>query len=115
MPYKFAERNVRGLALVITAQERAEVESVNLDDLRSDKQVETVSSVSDDETNQSRDDEENAAAVEEVQDVPAVDTEGTVDVQAPPRQNEDLFSNPTRMLPPTSSGRRRLRPSKLNL
>ena len=115
MPYKFAERNVRGLALVITAQERAEVERVNLDDLRSAKQVETVSNLSDDETDQSQDDAENSAAVEEVQDVPAVDTEGAVDVQAPPRLNEDLFSNPSRMLPPTSSGRRRLRPSKLNL
>ena len=116
MPYKFAERNVRGLALVITAQEREEVESVNLDDLRSDKQIETVSNRTDDENNQSREDHEDDDNVEETQDLPPPETEATVDDEVAPRNNEDdAFSNPNRMLPPTSSGRRRLRPSKLNL
>ena len=116
MPNKFAERNVRGLALVITAQEREEVESVNLDDLRSDQQIETVSNMTDDENNQSREDHENDDNVEETQDLPTTETEATVDDEVAPRNNEDdAFSNPNIMLPPTSSGRRRLRPSKLNL
>ena len=111
MPYKFAERNVRGLALVMTAQERAEVESVNLDDLRSLKQIETVTNGPEDEANQSRDDQEMDAAVE---DIPTVETEASVDDEVAPKQ-DDVFSIPKRMLPPTSSGRRRLRPSKLDL
>ena len=36
MPYKYAERKVRGLALVITAQERKDVVGIILDDIRFD-------------------------------------------------------------------------------
>ena len=34
MPYKYAERNVRGLALVVTAQERSDVDNIDLDNVR---------------------------------------------------------------------------------
>ena len=86
------------------------------DDLRSDQQIETVSNMTDDENNQSREDHEDDDNVEETQDLPTTETEATVDDEVAPRNNEDdAFSNPNRMLPPTSSGRRRLRPSKLNL
>ena len=52
LPYKYAQRNVRGLALVVTAQERAEVENIDLDDIRFSNDAATTfdaNSVPDDE------------------------------------------------------------------
>ena len=40
-PYKYAERNVRGLALVVTAQERNEIEGIDVDNCRFNKNVDT--------------------------------------------------------------------------
>ena len=39
-PYKYAERNVRGLALVVTAQERNEIEGIDVDKCRFNKNIE---------------------------------------------------------------------------
>ena len=118
MPYKYAERNVRGLALVITAQERKEVEIINIDDLRN-KHIENVPANSDAnnsyENDLSREDSAHDANIEDEEVLPTDDNEAAFVEVATRREEVDVFSNPNRMLPPTSSGRKRLRPSKLDL
>ena len=57
-PYKYAERNVRNLALVVTAQECNEVEEINLDEIRFKPNDEE--SATDDRNDEGRNNLENA-------------------------------------------------------
>ena len=37
-PYKYAERNVRGLALIVTAEERKQSEAIDIDDFKNQEE-----------------------------------------------------------------------------
>ena len=142
-PYKYAERNVRGLALVVTAQEREEVEGVDVDKIRFDKNIE----VSDDEN---QDQEENQTKTDVVFDKNIQSNDDHIsedDVEH--NENDDKFNEnddqfnenddqsnenedqvkpievnvedksnsnlEERKLPATSTGRKRWKPNKLDL
>ena len=105
MHYKYAERNVRGLALLLTAEERRNVEkgeTMNFDVIRSQE-------MSDSESNTHENDDS-----EEANDEPQDEKE----VNNIHSDKEDKTANSidqARQLIPTSSGRRRFKPSKLDL
>ena len=120
MHYKYAERNVRGLALVVTAQERKEIESIDLDDLRFNKQVENVSNNSDDESNpeeSSNDDQEdeNDDQLQDATEEIAATYDATTVEDDLGLETTEILPDQSRMLPPTSKGRKRLKPKKLDL
>ena len=142
-PYKYAERNVRGLALIVTAQERKDVEGIEVDEIRFDKNIE----VSDDDESQGQ--EINQTKTDGIFDnnVQTNDDEHYDDhtIENDVQSNEnDVKSNenddqtneseddqvkPTevnvednsdahldeRKLPATSTGRKRWKPNKLDL
>ena len=107
--YKYAERNVRGLALIVTAEERRKNEEIQIDDSRQEATIEA----NDDETtneDESNEDQESTfvpqpklsdpVKIVEKEDAPKVDKGPTVDkIQ----------------LPPTSTGRTRFKPQILDL
>ena len=84
--FKYTERNVRKLALLITVQERAETENIDLDIVRLAAK------------NEANDDENETASV----------SKHEIDVNEKPK-NEALTK-----LDPTSSGRQRWKPKKLD-
>ena len=123
MPYKYAERNVRGLALVVTAQERKDIEEVDLDEIRFKKRndvSDTEESNSEDEPigseNQTRsaeeffDDEQTNDNKED--QVEAIEEDLEIDENVKKKSD----SKPDeRNLPATSTGRKRWKPRKLDM
>ena len=142
-PYKYAERNVRGLALIVTAQERKDVEGIDVDEIRFDKNIE----VSDDDESQGQEVNQTKTSGIFDNNVQTNDDEHYDDhtIENDVQSNEnDVKSNenddqtneseddqvkPTevnvednsdahldeRKLPATSTGRKRWKPSKLDL
>ena len=137
-PYKYAERNVRGLALVVTAQEREEVDGVDIDAIRFDKNIE----ISDDD--ESQDQEENQTKTDRFFDKNVQSNDDHIkEDDVGHNENDDQFNEkdeqtnesendqvkPTkvniednsnsnldeRKLPATSSGRKIRKPNKLDL
>ena len=124
--YKYAERNVRNLALVVTAQECEEIETINIDEIRA--------------LNRPKETEE-CGPIDEENDIPDDDfqhEEAEYDAENP--GNEDIFEDNNeetdepitkytksddansrkeksdlRELPRTSTGRIVKKPEKLNL
>ena len=115
-PYKYAERNVRGLALVVTAQERSEVDDFDLDDARFNndmKNCETVDKDSINNDDQNEIDEEDGTENEAVKANEDEAVNENEDIQGANTVKE--FEERKRLLPPTSTGRIRKRPRKLDL
>ena len=122
-PYKYAERNVRGLALVVTAQERNEIERIDIDKCRFNKNIEMsegeeshAAEENDDRTVENDDhlsendvkSKENDDQSKEDEDDQVNPTEANVEDKSNSRVEE-------RKLPSTSSGRKRKKPDKLDL
>ena len=106
MKYKYAERNVRGLALLLTAAERKDLEKasdVNFDDVRFQDNLEEEESLHDDKS-QSSEAPKDQQFDDEAEDV-AIEEESSF-----PSKNDAA-----RFLEPSSSGRKRFRPSRLDL
>ena len=105
LKYKYGERNVRGLALLVTAQERKiievngniDIDQVRFQDISEDDDSQDDEKPSDDEINPSN--EENDVSEDAIQNVDA---------------NPVNFDQ-SRLLKPSSSGRIRLKPKKLDL
>ena len=141
MPYKYAQRNVRGLALLITAEERNELQEIDLDEVRlvanNDAQEEenlVDSNIAEERGIVDSKDAEEKGIVDsndeqketfiDDQDFPH-DDENSEDVSnEEEHSSEDDDVEPTipakpnlsdvrKVLPPTSSGRRRFLPKRL--
>ena len=107
-PYKYAERNVRNLALVVTAQECNEIEELNLDEIR---------------FKQNHDEEKNGE--ENINEVINIDDQNIDEEVFRQHNKKDLIHEEpatTRVekkahqeLPRTSTGRQRRAPIKLNV
>ena len=129
-PYKYAERNVRGLALVVTAQERNEIEGIDIDKCRFNKNIK----MSEDEESHAA--EENDDRTVENDDHPSENDVKSKENDDQSKENDDQSNededdqvNPTeaniednsnsnldeRKLPATSSGRKIKKPNKLDL
>ena len=130
MPYKYAERNVRGLALVVTSQERADVENIDLDDIRFrnagdntfDTNHTTEAEEADDDTSATINeeeinvqDDEEAAKNKEDEAVQNEENEHNSETIEKPNDAKEIEERNTRLLPPSSTGRIRMKPKKLNL
>ena len=123
-PYKYAERNVRGLALVMTAQERNDVENIDLDAVRFDKKVDEEIDNSGQNDENKREDEQEASVfneereIETDQEVSNPNDEENSNIEASENILEKENPNPenlARLLPPSSRGRIRRKPKKLDL
>ena len=100
--YKYLERNVRGLAMLVTVEERKNLESINLDDLRLPK-------IKDTEANETSKDDSNAA-FEAVEDEKATQVN---EVDVPEEENVEKEVNENLIqLHPSSTGRKRWLPSR---
>ena len=109
MHYKYAQRNVRGLALLITAQEREQIQTngnIQIDVARSQEMSEEDASSSNSESNS--DDEEPTE--DPIDAKPSNDEEVEEANEASISKNDE-----SRILPPTSTGRKRFKPVKLDL
>ena len=121
--YKYAERNVRNLALVVTAQECEEIEAINIDEVRArNRPKETEDYTPLDEENDVPNDNfrneeaENDAKNQENEEVfeDIDDDEPTTDLTESNDANSSKKSN-LKELPRTSTGRVRWKPKKLDL
>ena len=122
-PYKYAERNVRNLALVVTAQECNEVEEINLDEIRFKPNDEE--SATDDRNDEGRNNLENAnedqsddnLEVEQSDENDAIEVNSEENVMEEQEDDEPASAvKETRQeLPRTSTGRKRWAPKKLDL
>ena len=125
-PYKYAERNVRYLALVATAQECEEIENINIDEIRTFNRPEEAkanvpTNENDDQTDVLRqnfnDEPQNDEEVhddeifEEDVDIEEIDDEPTLNSNDEKSKSKkyDL-----KALPKSSTGRLRWQPKKLN-
>ena len=104
MQYKYAERNVRGLALLVTAQERRNIEKLGNIQIETNR-FQEVNDDTDDANSETSD------VIEQPNDVDDKETEAENDDDVPKKREIDA----SRLLEPTSSGRQRFRPKKLNL
>ena len=112
MQYKYATRSVKGLALLITKQERENIQrdgNVEIDTVRSQEM--SCSDQSSDANSDDDDSNKNSNSKATFND--ANDDESH-------EENEERTSNlkkieESRVLQPTSSGRRRYKPSRLDL
>ena len=111
--YKYTERNVRGLALIVTAEERASNETIDIDASRPDV----------DESNHSNDEEDYQDTSENQSTNDAIDDEDSSQVNPDPNDenqvtintNEQNEDSDKQVLPPTSSGRKRFKKKILDL
>ena len=124
--FKYAERNVRGLALLIKAEEREDFENTEVDNARFDPQVELDNSNDEEIVDNVEENDENKEShtrsvdnVEEVEEMNSYEpnddnleeTEGDqVNVN---REPSDPLED--RIIAPSSTGRKRWAPSKLFL
>ena len=118
-PYKYAERNVRGLALVVTAQERNEIEGIDIDKCRFNKNIE-MSEGEESQTDEENDDHpsENEAKSNENDDKSDENDDKSSENDDHTNGNVEEESNShldDRKLPATSTGRKRWKPNKLDL
>ena len=135
-PYKYAERNVRGLALVVTAQERNKVENIDLDTNRFDKNVSTEDSTDkedsaneknkedsdnekdkDESSLKNEDSESNDEQFSQVNPLEEDSSFVNEDVRSLEKENlqVDKDTRNSRVLAPSSVGRKRWKPNKLDL
>ena len=100
-PYKYAERNVRGLALIVTAEERKQSEAIDIDDFKN--QEEST------EDTPKHEDANRTFVNQKTTDKTLETTNNNAPKDAPPATNnkEELES--------TSSGRKRFKPKILDL
>ena len=102
--FKYTERNVRGLALLVTAQERLQTETVDVDLKRFDTRIksEEETEAEDEEESEEKDETDEAEEVEETNDSEVEEEEET---------KKDLKKE-KRKLPPSSMGRKRFKPDR---
>ena len=114
-PYKYAERNVRGLALLITAQEKRDIEGVDIDILRTSpwlynkdhtEENNDEENVIDDENHEENDNENRESNFI----VNNVENEDITELEA-----ENVNRNELQTISPTSTGRKRWKPKRLDL
>ena len=138
--FKYTERNVRGLALLVKAEERSEIEDIDLDEVRfanipadEDNEVnDNNSDGNDEDRNEVNDaatvrDDHNITSEEEIieedQQNEAIDEESDIEeIARNSSEHEEESDNSeddsgnnnkkTRILDPSSSGRRRWIPAK---
>ena len=103
-PYKYAERNVRGLALLITAQEKRDTECVDTDILRTSPWL-----YNKDHTEENND-EENVIEDENHEENDNESEEDITELEA-----ENVNRNELQTISPTSTGRKRWKPKRLDL
>ena len=118
-PYKYAERNVRNLALIVTAQECKKVETINLDDIRfnKDEGKQIDEKLQNDEQFENIPREVNNSEENEPKDVrqtnnAEIDDENQAEEQV---EKESEAIETSQELPKTSSGRKVKTPKKLDL
>ena len=135
-PFKYTERNVRNLALVVTAQEAKEVEEINLDEIRFNNRKENDEEINDVENNEGEHDVFRQASNEEniQQNDELIPSENDDNDEAPnnaAQSEPDGFASPgederntdeakvnerkAREIPMSSTGRIRWKPDKLDL
>ena len=114
--YKYTERNVRGLALLIKAEEIDNCENIDLDQLRLESRP---GGEEDDESNESTpdgndaeegDDNNGSEEQEEGDENNSEDIHD--DVQPQEEEENENNEDKERMLPPSSTGRKRMIPKK---
>ena len=125
-PYKYAERNVISLALVVTAQECEEIETINIDEIRALNRPEgTEEYTSIDEENdvpnddfrneENENDAENPENEEVFEDNNEATDEPTTELTESKDANSSKEKSDLKELPRTSTGRVRWKPKKLDL
>ena len=118
-PYKYAERNVRGLALVVTAQERNEIEGIDVDECRFNKNIEMSEgeeSHAPEENEDQTDENDDELSENEVKSNENDDKSNENDDHKDGNVEEESNSHLNeRKLPATSTGRKRWKPNKLDL
>ena len=120
--YKYAERNVRNLALVVTAQECEEIETINIDEVRAlNRPAENKEYTPIDEENDVPNDHEEVEYDAENQenevfeDIDETTDEPTTDLTESNDTNSSKKESNLKELPRTSTGRIRWKPKKLDL
>ena len=123
--FKYTERSVRGLALLVTAEDRKNSEKINIDEVRLcldkypkyewDDDKKTVKWSQNSENN-SNDDENNVGNEDnDVQEVDeAIVPESVKEKEIPKPNKNDSNKSKLKVLPSTSSGRVRHLPKKFN-
>ena len=114
---KYTERNVRGLALLITAEERKETENINIDDYRfsvprNKKQQNVDNTVNQDDPSEELDTVVNDEDNEHDETVEADQPEDNVETEeeaSDPNPHPNLQS-----LDPSSTGRKRWKPTRFD-
>ena len=115
--FKYVERNVRGLALIMTSQEKEDFQEQIVDDRRFDDVISNVSSEHDeseaeDQENSNDDQERNPdEAFEEVPSYTNDEDANEPIVNEGRKKNDDARVQ----LEPSSTGRKSFTPSRLNL
>ena len=120
-PYKYAERNVRGLALLITAQEKRDTECVDTDLLRTSPWLYNKDHTEEynDEENVI-DDESHEENVNENQESNFIENnveseEDITELEAEENTAENVNRNELQIISPTSTRRKRWKPKRLDL
>ena len=125
----YAERNVRGLALVVTAQERNEIEGIDVDNCRFNKNVDTSEG---EESHPAEENEDQTDENDENDDQPSENEVKSNENDDKSNENDDKSNENDdhkdgnveeesnshlneRKLPATSTGRKRWKPNKLDL
>ena len=126
--YRYAERNVRNLALVVTAQECEEIEAINIDEVRAlnrPEETEEYTPIDEEENDVPNDtfrheeaendaeNPENEEIVEE--DIDETTDELTTELTESNDANSSKKNSDLKELPRTSTGRVRWKPKKLDL
>ena len=103
--FKYTERNVRGLALLVTAEERKNSENINLDDIRLSTKQRKPESIPEDDHDTNDDD------IAEVESLDDTSNEVKSDDQTPKPSVKKPAHKP---LTPSSSGRLRWQTNKFS-
>ena len=126
--YKYAERNVRNLALVVTAQECEEIEAINIDEVRAlnrPEEIEEHTPIDEEENDVQNDNFRHGEAENDVEsseneeifeeDVDETTDELTTEFTESNDTNSSKKNSNLKELPRTSTGRVRWKPKKLDL
>ena len=126
--YKYAERNVRNLALVVTAQECEEIEAINIDEVRAlnrPEEIEEHTPIDEEENDLQNDNFQHGEAENDVEsseneeifeeDVDETTDELTTEFTESNDTNSSKKNSNLKELPRTSTGRVRWKPKKLDL
>ena len=106
--YKYTERNVRGLALLVTKEEREKSENINLDDIRLSVTNRDRSDASDEDNDVQADVGNDEDEADVSQEPPADLTDNSND----PKPSDNPSDNNMNTLPSSSTGRKRWLPNK---